>query len=133
MSKNTDREFLRLRALARTLLLKEGTAVAPGSQTPERVDEWIGDLVAKQQPTLRSTSDALYARLPDRDIEIAVNNHGGTLMAAYGDAGYFVGLSVGLELAALTFAGALPAPATSPTRDRASRRTNRAARKGGAR
>src|ERR1700687_4248923 len=93
-------------ARVRTLLLKEGTAVAPGSQTPEHVDEWISDLVATHRPTLRGESAALFARIPDRDLEIAISNHGGAIMAAYGDAGYFVGLSVGLELAALTFAGA---------------------------
>src|ERR1700693_4200325 len=104
MSKKSDREFLRLRALARTLLLEEGTAVAPGSPVPERVDDFIADLVAQDRPALAAESAALYARIPDRDLEIAISNHGGGLMGAYGDAGYFVGLSVGLELAALTVA-----------------------------
>jgi hypothetical protein len=122
MSTKTDREFLRLRALARTLLLEEGTAVAPGSPVPERIDDFIADLVVKDRPTLAGESAALYARIPDRGLEIAISNHGGTLMAAYGDAGYFVGLSVGLELAALTFAGALTAQTTK-----------HAARKGGTR
>src|SRR5712692_4088938 len=98
MSKKSDREFIQLRALARTLLLEEGTAVAPGASVPERVDDFIADLVARVRPALTAESAALYARSPDRDVEIAISNHGGTLMAAYGDAGYFVGLSVGLEL-----------------------------------
>ncbi len=128
MSKKSDREFLQLRALARTLLLEEGTAVAPGASVPERVDDFIADLVARVRPALTAESAALYARSPDRDVEIAISNHGGTLMAAYGDAGYFVGLSVGLELARLTLGAGqietslrkenatVPAPTTNVSR-----------------
>jgi hypothetical protein len=115
MSKKADSDFLRLRALARALLLEHGTALRPGAQTRDSVDDLIGDLVARQQPMLAGTTAALEARIPDRDLEIAISNHGGTLMAAYGDAGYWIGLSVGVELAALTYAGAITAQAAPCT------------------
>jgi hypothetical protein len=101
MSASAARDFARLRAQVRAILLKEGTALAPGEQTPERVDDLIGDAVERHRPTLSRETDTLYARVQDRDLQIDISNHAGAIMAAYEEAGYFVGVAMGLEMAAL--------------------------------
>ena len=68
---------------------------------------------------MRRESDALYQRLDrtiDRGLALAVSNHFGAIMAAFGDAGYHTGLAMGLELAALTFSQVATLPVISVAR-----------------
>jgi hypothetical protein len=122
MSKKTtksEQEFIRVRALVRAVLLEHGTAVAPGAETPERVDTIINDVACATQVRLKklsSESDVLVNRIMSgsgRELAGAVSDHFGFVMTTYGDAGYFVGICMGLELAALTVGGAMPAPAST--------------------
>jgi hypothetical protein len=103
MSKTHTLDLSRLRSAVRTILLEQGTALAPTANTPEGIDELIGDIV-DCDPTLRRDSDALLRRVEsagDRDLSRVVSDHFGAIMAAYGDSGYHVGLAAGLELATL--------------------------------
>src|SRR5688572_13351570 len=102
-SKNTQ-ELTRLRALVRRILLEDGTALAPTSPVPEPVDDAIAELATVRTPTLQHDSDAVLEAISNRDIKITVSNHFGHLMAVYGDAGYFVGMCMGLELTRLLIA-----------------------------
>lgn len=117
-----DADLAQLRATARRVLLTHGTAIAPHAQTPEYVDDLIGDLVRQRSPELDAENQTLFDEVPDRDLARRLSDQGGAIMAAYGDAGYFIGLAMGLELASLTYAQ--PAP-------RAPKRAMR--RRGGAR
>jgi len=107
MSKDT---LTTLRSAVRTILLEHGTALTPGANTPEGIDELIGRLVDRD-PTLRGDSDALLRRVApvgDRDVARVVSDHFGAIMAAYGDSGYHVGLAAGMELAALVVGQSVP-------------------------
>lgn len=97
-----------LRAQVRAVILKHGITIAPDGPTLDRIDDVIAALADRRSPMLRQETKRIFSRISDRDVEIAVSNHDGDTMAAYGDAGYFVGLCVGLELAALTCRGELP-------------------------
>jgi hypothetical protein len=107
----SEQEFLRVRAIARQLLLEHGSALAAGSAVvtaSEEADDAIGALVTRHQPTLERETDSLLDELiTDADVARQVSDHHGTLMAAYGDAGYFFGLCTGLEMASLMFGEAL--------------------------
>lgn len=104
MSATAARDFARLRAEVRAILFTEGVAIASGTQTPERVDTVIAELVQRQRPALERETDALAERASDRDFQIEISDHANDIGIAYGDAGYFVGLAMGLEVAALTLA-----------------------------
>jgi hypothetical protein len=111
----------RLRQLAHHVLLTEGAAIAPGAQTPEAIDDAIGALANQLRPDVerdRDDRDALLSDITDRDLVRRVSDHDGTIMAAYGDAGYFVGVAMGLELAALTFCQLAKVPAIRTPRVR---------------
>lgn len=106
-----DRALAHLRAQVRAILLTEGTAVAPGSETPVVINDLIGELATRYMPTIDSASKALVDRVEHgsgRALACEVSDHHGSIMNAYGDAGYFVGVAAGLELAAVTFGGAVP-------------------------
>ena len=107
MSKHSAHTFARLRAQVRAIVLTEGCAVAPGSPTPDAIDDLIGTIADHHTPTLEGDGQALLALVSDRALAIEISNHFATIMAAYGDGGYFVGVCAGLELAALTFCGAV--------------------------
>lgn len=95
-----------MRAIARQLLLEHGSALAAGSAVvtgSEETDDAIGDLVTRHQPTLERETDRLLELITDADVARQVSDHHGTLMAAYGDAGYFLGVCTGLEMASLVF------------------------------
>jgi hypothetical protein len=113
MKKTRTLNLATLRSAVRTILLQHGTALAPTANTPEGIDELIGALVDRDL-TLRRDSDALLRRVEsasDRDTSIAVSDHFGAIMAAYGDSGYHVGLAAGLELATLIAGQSVPAAA----------------------
>jgi hypothetical protein len=112
-----------LRTECRRILHDVGTALNPTAPTPEEIDDAIHRLVERRTPTLDDDTETILDRVnaaAGQEIANDVSNHHGALMGAYEDAGYFVGLAMGLELAALTFSHV----ATTPT--------GRAARKGGA-
>jgi len=105
MSKNAALNFATLRSTVRAILLEHGTALAPTANTPAGIDDLISTLTASRDRTLSRDSDELLRRVEstiDRKVSIAVSDHLGAIMAAYGDAGYHVGIAAGLELAALT-------------------------------
>lgn len=91
----------RLRGFARNLLLEHGTSIAPGTETPEAVNDMIGDLAKRHEPELHAHLHTLFDAISDRMLCGMVDGMSSRIMAAYGDAGYWVGLAVGLELAAL--------------------------------
>lgn len=91
-----------LRIIARQVLLKDGTALAPTMETPETIDDTFCTLAEALTPTLEREQAALLGEVADRDLARRLSDHGGAIMSAYGTAGYFVGLAMGLELAALT-------------------------------
>lgn len=76
--------------------------------TPQELDDAINDVAKRLARTLDQESETVLSGIVDRPVQTAVSNFFGNIMAAYGDAGYFVGLHMGLELAALTIRGELP-------------------------
>lgn len=100
-----------LRTTARKILLEDGTALAPTMQTPEDADDVVDDLANALSPTFKRDRAALLDEVADPDLARRLSDHGGGIMAAYGTAGYFVGLAMGLELAALTACGSVHAGA----------------------
>jgi hypothetical protein len=102
MAKKTRTDIIRLRAEIRQILIDEGTPLGPTAEHAARLDDLIANVVASTHPELDSAGTALQSRIADRSLSVGVSDHCGALMTAYGDAGYFVGLCAGLELAALT-------------------------------
>jgi hypothetical protein len=101
--RTANREWATLRARVRAIIIEHGTPVAPWPRTvPASIDDLISELADRQEPTLRSLADALYARISDTDLGIEISDHAGSIMATYADAGYFVGLAAGIEFVALT-------------------------------
>lgn len=96
------RELARLRGLVRDIVLEQGTAIAPTANLHEPIDALISDVVARRHPTFREDSDHVLEQIEDRDAHRTISDYFGDIMAAYGDAGFFVGVAVGLELATLT-------------------------------
>jgi len=125
MTKQTrlELDFGRLRQQVRAILLAHGTAIAPKTETPEHVDELIDTLARSARPDVARESEALENELDalDDDLSRKVSNHFGAHMAAYGDAGYYTGLAMGLELAALTFGALATVPVIGSMRKRGRR------------
>jgi hypothetical protein len=96
--------LLAVRARARSIIATRAVALAPGSTVPGEIHDLISTVADHCSHTLRPLTDALLKRVesvPVANLAFDVDEHFGALMAVYGDAGYFVGLSVGLEVAAL--------------------------------
>jgi hypothetical protein len=121
MSKTHTTELTRLRASVRTILLTEGTALSPRANTPEGIDDLIGQVADHGSPSLDRESQTLVQRVEDatgRGLAVEISDHLGALMAAYGDSGYHVGLAAGLELAALIVGQSTIAPEPRARRGR---------------
>lgn len=71
------------------------------NSTSDEIDGLINDLAAWSWRTLQQTQDDLVDRA-EPALATAFSNHCGALMAAYGTAGYRVGVAMGLELAMAT-------------------------------
>jgi hypothetical protein len=97
--KRSARDFAELRARVRTIILEHGVALAARVNPNPEIDDAIYKLAERISPTIRRTSDKLQARIADQGLRIEIDDHQGAIMATYGDAGYNVGLAVGLELA----------------------------------
>jgi hypothetical protein len=112
----SEQEFLRVRTLARQILVEHGAAFAAGTaavQTTEAADGVIGDLVRRYQPTLGRKTDRILEMITDADVARQMSDGHGAIMAAYGNAGYFLGVCTGLELASIVLGQALAVPARS--------------------
>src|SRR5688572_15461502 len=112
----SEQEFLRVRAIARQLLVEHGAAFAAGTaavHTTEEADDVIGDLVKRYQPTLERETDRIVEMITDADVSRQMSDSLGALMAAYSDAGYVLGVCTGLELASMVLGQALAVPARS--------------------
>jgi hypothetical protein len=93
---NSRAAFLALRARVRHLVETAGVPLVPGADQTGTITELVGDLIARLHPEISAAQDALRVEASD------VDEHFGALMVAYGEAGYSVGLAMGMELAALT-------------------------------
>lgn len=110
--KNPAAPLARLRALVRPVLLQSGTALAPGGEVHDRIDTIVDDEAKHRRPTVSRESEALVRRIEHgsgEQLARAVSDHFGAIMVAYSEAGYFVGVAVGCELAALILGVSHPA------------------------
>lgn len=118
-----EQALAKLRATVRTLILEQGISISPVGDTNEDVDEVIATVLRTRAPKHDAECrvvEAEVAAKADRDTAITVSDQFGAVGAAYGDAGYFVGVCAGLELAALTCGDT-----STPSRFANSRRTKR--------
>jgi hypothetical protein len=119
-------EFARTRMQVHAIVLEADAddLTPPASQASGIFVDLIAAVATRQTPKLDRASRRLWARIadstcgPDRKVVANdVDDHFGNHMAAFGDAGYLVGVAVGLELAAMAYSGS--AGRQSKTRRRA--------------
>ena len=85
----------------------------PSVPPPDDVDDLISTVAEDTHPDLEAARTALVAVIPDGALAIRISDHFGAHMAAYGDAGYYVGLAMRLELAVLIHGAVTAEPAGS--------------------
>ena len=102
-----------MRAIARQRLIEHGSALAAGTAS-EEADDTIGALVKRNEPSVERETERILRLIADADVARRMSDQHGSIMAAYGDAGYFFGLCTGLELASLVFGQALTPPERAP-------------------
>jgi hypothetical protein len=112
-SSRSEQEFLRVRAIARQILIEQGAALTAGTEsvsTTDEADDAIGALVKRYNAKVERETERILKLIADADVARQMSDQHGAIMLAYSNAGYFFGLCTGLELASMVLGQALVPP-----------------------